>query len=131
MDAINDNVTMSPPNGFWASTRRTEKFTKIAAYVILTLGSVAMILPVIWMLSTSFKENTEVFKVPASMSLSEIFHYWVPVPPHLDNYPKAWTISGMYAAEGITFTTYTINTLIIAISSCLGVTLTSSLVAFA
>src|SRR5258708_7335947 len=130
MDAINDNMTVNPSNGFWASKRRTEKITKIIAYVTLSLGSIVMILPVIWMLSTSFKANTEVFKVPSS-NFAEIFHYWVPLPLHTDNYPKAWTISGMYAAEGITFTTYTINTLIIAISACVGVTLTSSLVAFA
>jgi multiple sugar transport system permease protein len=131
MDAINDNMTVSSGGGFWASKRRTEKINKIVAYVVLSLGSIAMILPVIWMLSTSFKENTEVFKVPSSMNFSEIFHYWFPAPLHFENYPKAWTISGMYSAEGITFTTYTINTLIIAVFSCLGVTMTASLVAFA
>ncbi len=110
------------PNGFWASKRRSEKILKTAAVVILCIGAVSMLLPVIWMVSTSFKTPTEVFAVPP---------IWIPSPLHWENYPKAWTISGMYASEGITFTTYTINTLIIAISGCLGVTFTSSLVAFA
>ena len=113
---------MGTANGFWASKRRIEKYTKIFTTVILSIGAVTMILPVIWMLSTSFKSPTEVFAIPP---------IWIPVPLHFENYPKAWTISGMYATEGITFTTYTINTLIIAVLSCIGVTTSSSLVAFA
>ncbi len=114
--------SVSSPDGFWASKRRIEKFTKIFTTVVLSVGAVTMILPVIWMLSTSFKSPTEVFAVPP---------IWIPSPLHFENYPKAWTISGMYASEGITFTTYTINTLIISVLSCLGVTSSSSLVAFA
>ncbi len=122
MDSINDNLTVSSPNGFWASKRRTEKITKIFTTIVLSIGAVSMILPVIWMLSTSLKTPTEVFAVPP---------IWIPHPLHFENYPKAWTINNMYISEGITFTTYTINTLIIALSGCVGVTLTSSLVAFA
>ncbi len=110
------------PNGFWASKRRNEKMTKIFTTIVLSIGAVTMILPVIWMLSTSFKAPTEVFAVPP---------IWIPSPLHFENYPKAWTISGMYASEGITFTTYTFNTLLIAVLSCIGVTSSSSIVAFA
>ncbi len=120
------------PDGFWASKRRTEKITKIVVSVLLIIGAFVMMLPIVWMLSTSFKTRTDVFAVPP---------VWIPNPLHLENYPAAWTISGMYAGEdwsflgitfhGITFTTYIVNTLTIAVLSCLGATISSSLVAFA
>jgi multiple sugar transport system permease protein len=131
-----NNETIPSPNaaadGFWASKRRTEKITKTVTTILLVLGSLTMMLPVVWMLSTSFKTRADVFSVPP---------VWLPSPMHFENYGQAWTVSGMYAGEewgflgltfhGITFTTYTLNTLTIAVLSCLGTTLTSSLVAFA
>ncbi len=128
--------TIPSPNaaadGFWASKRRTEKITKIVVSALLIIGSFIMMMPIVWMLSTSFKTRTDVFSVPP---------VWIPSPLHFENYPAAWTISGMYAGEdwsflgitfhGITFTTYTLNTLTIAILSCVGTTMSSSLVAFA
>ena len=132
MADMTDNNTLGSADGFWASKRRIEKYTKLFTAVVLSLGAVTMILPVIWMLSTSFKTPTEVFAIPP---------IWIPAPLHFENYPKAWNISGMYAYDswsflginfqGINFTTYTINTLIIAVLSCVGVTSSSSLVAFA
>jgi multiple sugar transport system permease protein len=120
---MNDmTATALPGGGFWASKRRTEKYTKIVVVILLSLGAITMVFPVIWMLSTSLKEPTQVFAIPP---------IWIPNPPHFENYSKAWTISGMYASEGITFTNYTINTVIIALSNCIGVTLSASLVAFA
>jgi multiple sugar transport system permease protein len=133
---MNDQTTIPSPDaaadGFWASKRRTEKITKIVTTVLLVLGSLTMMLPIVWMISTSFKTRTDVFAVPPT---------WIPSPLHLENYSTAWTVSGMYAGEdwnflgitmhGITFWTYTWNTLVIAVLSCAGTTLTSSLVAFA
>jgi multiple sugar transport system permease protein len=134
---MNDQSTIPSPNaaadGFWASKRRTEKITQIVTTTLLVLGSITMMLPVVWMISTSFKTRTDVFSVPP---------VWIPSPLHIENYGTAWTVSGMYAGEdwnflgfitmhGITFWTYTWNTLVIAVLSCLGTTLTSSLVAFA
>lgn len=120
------------PEGFWASKRRTEKITRITVTILLVIGSIIMMLPIIWMLSTSFKTRINVFSVPP---------VWIPTPLHWENYPTAWNVSGMYASEdwsflgipfhGVTFTTYTLNTLTIAVLSCLGTTFSSSLVAFA
>lgn len=137
------NTIPSPtaaPNGFWASKRRNEKITKVIVTILLVLGSISMMLPIFWMLSTSFKDPTDVFRVPP---------VWIPHPLHLENYPNAWNIMdpntgraafppGNYSwsffgitIDGINFTTYLVNTLIIAVTSCLGVTLSSSFVAFA
>lgn len=132
---MTDQTIPSPtaaPNGFWASKRRTEKIIRSVVFVILLIGSITMLLPVIWMLITSFKARADVFAVPP---------IWFPHPLHFENYPEAWTVEGMYSSEtwsffgipiqGITFTTYTVNTLIISVLSCVGTTFSSSLVAFA
>ena len=132
---MTDETIPSPhaaADGFWASKRRTERIIKIVVSIVLILGAATMMLPIVWMLSTSFKTRADVFAVPPQ---------WIPSPLHFENYPAAWTVSGMYAGEdwsflgipfhGITFTTYTLNTLTIAVLSCLGTTLSSSLVAFA
>jgi multiple sugar transport system permease protein len=84
------------------------------------------------MISTSLKARVDVFAVHL---------VWIPSPLHFENYPLAWTLSGRGADEdwnflgipfhGVTFTTYTLNTLVIAVSNCVGTTLSSSLVAFA
>jgi multiple sugar transport system permease protein len=140
---MSENTIPSPtaaPNGFWASKRRNEKITKFIVTILLVVGSISMMLPILWMLSTSFKDPTDVFKVPP---------IWIPHPLHLENYPNAWNIMdpntgraafppGNYSwgffgitIDGINFTTYLVNTLIISVTSCLGVTLSSSFVAFA
>ncbi len=132
---MTDPTVPSPaasPTGFWASKRRADKITRAIVTILLVLGSVVMMLPIVWMLSTSFKTRTDVFSIPP---------VWIPSPLHWENYPMAWNVSGMYSTEdwsflgipfhGVTFTTYTLNTLTIAVLSCLGTTLSSSLVAFA
>jgi multiple sugar transport system permease protein len=137
METMNDN-TLQASNGFWASKRRAEKITKTVVWIVLLLGSIAMMLPVLWMLSTSFKTRADVFAVPPS---------WIPSPLHLENYPNAWNITDPQTGramfngdswsffgvtiQGINFTTYLVNTLIISVSSCVGITLSASLVAFA
>ncbi|SRR5579871_161016 len=142
---MTDTTIPSPtaaPNGFWASKRRTENVTRWTVFVVLVVGSITMLLPVVWMLITSFKTRADVFAVPPPNStFFQTLKFWIPIPPHPENYPQAWTVSGMYSGDswsffgipvqGITFTTYTLNTLFIAVCGCLGTTLSSSLVAFA
>ena len=113
---------MAETPNFWASKRRLEKASRVVVSLVLVAGSFAMLLPIVWMLSTSFKTRADVFSIPP---------VWIPNPLHFENYPKAWTISGMFASEGVTFTNYLINTVIIATGNCLGATLSASLVAFA
>jgi multiple sugar transport system permease protein len=132
---MTDQTIPSPTaaaNGFWASKRRIEKITITIVTILLIIGSFIMMLPIIWMLSTSLKANQDVFAVHFVL---------IPNTLHFENYPLSWTLQGRGADEdwsflgipfhGVTFTTYTLNTLTIAILSCFGTTLSSSLVAFA
>lgn len=117
------------PTGFWESKRRIAFWTKIFVVIVLSFGALSMLFPILWMVATSLKDPIAVSAKPDSFT--EWVQYWFPYPFQFENYPNAWNIGGMYASEGITFTTYTVNTLIIAISSCIGVAFSSSLVAFA
>ncbi len=150
--------TLSPaaaPESFWASKRRVENTTKVIVTIVLIIGAVVMMLPIFWMLVTSFKDRISVFAMPPSDSnffekIVYIFHG----ATHPENYHQAWIVSGNFAGEdwrllqgfypkglewnlpgitfhGVTFTTYLLNTLLIAIFNCIGVTISSSLVAFA
>ena len=56
-------------------TRKT-KLIHILCYIILTIAGVTMILPFIWMLSASFKQEVEIFAFPI---------HWIPENPTLDN----------------------------------------------
>jgi len=120
------------PENFWASKRRQEATFNTVGLVVLLVGAVTMLAPLLWMLSTSLKTPNQVFAVPP---------VWVPSPPQWGNYSKAWAVSGIFASEywsllwiriqGITFSTYAWNTLVITVLSCTGTTLSSALVAFA
>ncbi len=131
-------INLKSPDGFWASKRRIERVSKIFVTLLLIIGAGSMMLPIFWMLSTSFKTLTDVFAVPP---------IWIPNPLHFENYPNAWNIVDPQTGrvmfsddswnffgltiQGVNFTTYLTNTLIIAVSVCAGVTLSSALVAFA
>ena len=128
--------------GHFSSKRRIEKITKITVSILLVLGSIVMLLPIVWMLLTSFKTRTDVFAVPpAGSNFFQTLLFYVPKELHFENYPQAWSVSGMYSSEdwsflginfhGVTFTTYLLNTLLIAVLNCVGVSFSASLVAFA
>src|SRR5689334_5955407 len=92
-----------PTSGFWASKHRNERNTKIFVTIVLALGSLVMMLPILWMISASFKDPIEVFKG------------WIPNPFHFENYPNAWNIvdpktgRAMHASEDWDFFGITIH----------------------
>lgn len=52
--------------------KRKELISKILAYIFLSLGAVIMMLPFIWVVSTSLKPQNEVFTFPPTLFGSEI-----------------------------------------------------------
>lgn len=82
---------------------------------ILCVGvAFIMLVPFVWMLSASFKLNSEIFEYP--------FH-WIPEIFRTDNYVKVWT--------QINFPTYFLNTAKLAVIITLLQLFTCSLAAFA
>jgi multiple sugar transport system permease protein len=84
------------------------------AYAALVLGSIAMLVPFLWMISTSFKSDGEIFAYPP---------IWIPETILWQNYPKV--------LELLPFRRYLINTTFVATTVTILEVVTSSLAAFA
>ncbi|WP_017812881.1 MULTISPECIES: carbohydrate ABC transporter permease [Paenibacillus] len=93
---------------------KQQKMTNAIIFIILCIGAVFMILPLLWMISTSFKNREAVFALPPE---------WIPKDFQFAKYVEIWTAGPLMS--GI------INSLIVAITVTVIGTLTSSLAAFA
>lgn len=89
------------------------RVTNTIIFVLLLIGAVFMIGPLLWMLSTSFKDKQDVFALPP---------VWIPNPFHFDKYNEIWDAGPLLS--GIK------NSLIIAVTVTVVGTFTSSLAAF-
>lgn len=94
------------------STRK--RIGKILRYIIVITISVLMILPFIWMISSSLKAESQIFGFPIK---------WIPETFYWSNYKDVWT--------KIPFHLYYLNTLKIAISTTILTVITSSLAGYA
>src|SRR6476659_3625855 len=83
------------------------------AYLLLVPLSALFLVPFIWTVSTSLKDNQDVFTFPPQ---------WIPSPAHWDNFPKAWT--------ALPFSAWVLNTLFIAATTTIATDLTCSLVGY-
>ncbi len=86
---------------------------KIATYIIIIILSFVFLIPLLWILSTSIKPDTQIFKMPPVL---------IPEPLTFEHYVRTFS--------ELPFFMYLRNTLIIVVFYTLGVTLSSSLVAF-
>ncbi len=87
--------------------------SRIAIYVLLTLGSVTILVPFVWTVSTSLKTEKQTLEFPPT---------WIPNPIAWENYSTALTARP--------FDRYYINSAFIAIASTIGQVLSSAVVAF-
>jgi multiple sugar transport system permease protein len=83
-------------------------------YLVLTVGALVMVLPFLYMLSTSFKSQTYVLTIPPQ---------FIPHPATVSNYREAWTSDG--------FARYFVNSIMVAVASTALSLLLSSMMAFA
>ena len=94
----------------WKTERNLKKFL---SYVILILGLGVVIIPIWYMVTTSFKPQTMIFELP----------------PHL--WPQTWTLNNYFAALGKDkFGLYFLNSAKVAIATTLFTLLVSSMLAF-
>ena len=87
---------------------------RVIAFVILAIGACTMVLPFLWMLSTSLKDANLVYAIPPQ---------WIPAPVDWENYRDIWSAANLLT--GIK------NSLIVTALVLLFSTLTSSMAAFA
>lgn len=83
-------------------------------YALLSIGGVLMVLPFLWMLSTSLKSPSEVMVMPPE---------WLPATLNVTNYAKAWSMAS--------FSQYLLNSVIVTVVSTIGELITTILAAFA
>lgn len=83
-------------------------------YLVVTLGAIGMVMPFLWMISTSLRKSSYILNVPASL---------IPEEPTLTNFSRAWTANN--------FQLYFKNSLLVALPSVFFVLLFSAMMAYA
>lgn len=83
-------------------------------HLILILGAIAMVMPFLWMISTSLKSADQVYTFPPQ---------WIPTTLVWQNYIRAW--------QAAPFARYFFNSTLIATAVTLGTLITSALAAYA
>lgn len=92
----------------------SNRFIVLLRYLILICGAVIMIVPFLWMVSTSLKEFAYIIEFPPQL---------IPKEPTLSNFAEAWTTGQ--------FQLYLKNSLIVAVSSVVLAVLISAMMAYA
>ena len=112
------NETVQPNAARRASPVHHRKFrllrTEAIAHLILAAGAVIMIVPFVWMLTTSLKGDQQAYIVPP---------IWIPNPFVWGNYKTVW--------QALPFDRFLINSAIVSILTTVGQLATCSMGAFA
>ncbi|EIC06709.1 ABC-type transporter, integral membrane subunit [Microbacterium laevaniformans OR221] len=93
------------------SARRT---TTVVSFTLMLLGALTMLLPFLWMVSTSLKAPRDVFAYPPQ---------WIPDPANWQNYVDVWSSAPL--AAGL------INSILVTIPVVVAGTFSSTMAAFA
>lgn len=104
---------MAHPRATRPRTTRRRTGT-VVAFTFMLLGASTMVLPFVWMLSTSLKESKLVFDFPPQ---------WIPDPIDWANYAEVWHVAPL--AQGL------LNSLIVTTSVVVVGTFSSTMAAFA
>ncbi len=94
--------------------RPTGRWSRRVSLVVIVGGAAAVLLPLAWMISTSFKPESQVFRTPIE---------WIPSTVRTENYGEAVTL--------IPFWRYALNSLVIAVPVVVGTVVSSVAVAYA
>lgn len=95
------------------SQKKTELVGRIIIYTILIFAAVICLFPFIWMISTSFKPMSDIYKMPPSL---------IPERITITNFVEGW--------KGANFQMYFKNTAVIAFLATVGTVLSSATVAY-
>lgn len=98
------------------SMKRRKVTLNVVYHVLVTAASIGMLYPLIWMISSSFKPNAEIFGTVGQL---------IPETLTLENYVNGWR-----GFAGLSFSVYFKNSLIIAGLSTIGAAFSAAVVAF-
>ena len=109
---------------------RLSKWKKAALYIVLSIGAVTMLVPFLWMVSTSIKQPSEVFSAGGGIRWLPEHFVWKDtvidgerVRAWWGNYPDAW--------NEINFLRLYLSSIFVAVVGTFGQVLTSSMAAYA
>lgn len=97
---------------------RREIVGKLAAYIVLSIGAIAMIGPFLWMVTTSLKEPGQVFSFQKNW-----WEEWIPTSFVWENYIKPWSV--------VPFARFYFNSIFIAVAVTAAQVGTSAMAAYA
>jgi multiple sugar transport system permease protein len=103
--------------------RRRIKWSNVLTHIILSIGVLIVALPFVWMLVTSLKSYGAAASFPSGKSLGDLLSVFIPDGLHFENYSDAWNAAP--------FSTYFVNTIIVAVGTTTGVLITSVFAAYA
>ncbi len=95
--------------GFW----KGESAWRLFIWFVLILGAIVMLLPFVWLVSSSLKEENQIFQFPP---------VWIPNPVRWQNYTEALTYKP--------FNVYFLNTMIIVTLNMIAIVGSASLCAY-
>ena len=93
--------------------RRAVQLERVVVWMLLVAGALVMIVPFLWLMSTSLKEQRQIFLYPPQ---------WIPDPVAWRDYPEALTV--------LPFARFVSNTLLVTVITLVGTLLTASLSAY-
>ena len=64
------------------SMKRSKFFAGLGSYAILVIAAVIVLIPILWMVSTSIKIESETITIPPK---------WIPDHPTLESYRRLWS----------------------------------------
>jgi ABC-type glycerol-3-phosphate transport system permease component len=95
------------------AAKRSRLTSRVALLLLMIVLSVAFLIPLVWLASTSLKTSGQVFIQPIE---------WLPDPPQWDNYPEVF--------RRLPFERFIYNTLYVTVMGTIGSVASSLLVAF-
>jgi multiple sugar transport system permease protein len=93
----------------------SDKLLTIVAIVLLGLGAILMLMPFLWMFSTSLRPSAESYKLPPA---------WLPTQWHFENYAAVFEST-------VPFVAFAVNSLKVTLFVVLGQLITCSMAGFA
>lgn len=100
--------------GTWFASQRTQhRIGQIAAYLLLTVGGVVMLVPFAWLVSSSLKSPQDIYMIPPE---------WIPRDRQWSNYKEVMS--------KLPFLSYLGNTLVITFGALIGQVISSALSAY-
>lgn len=99
MDAVHSAGTIRLRKRFKIGKKASRRITAIFTYLSLIAGAIVILAPFVWMISTSLKEEGDIYKFPPE---------WIPDPVVWSNYPEALTTFpfGLYTKNTITIVVF-------------------------